>query len=69
MKIKATIMIDDDKLRPGAYVLNRHPGKLTKDRKFEIYSGGYVDSITQPDEEGYVVATITHAFTFATPIK
>lgn len=58
-----------NKLHPGAFVLNRHPGKLTKDRKFEIYSGGYVDSITEPDEEGYVVAKITHAFTFATPIK
>ncbi|MGN1343668.1 MAG: hypothetical protein ACI4U3_03760 [Traorella sp.] len=58
-----------NKLHPGAYVLNRHPGKLTRDRKFEIYSGGYVESITEPDEEGNVVAKITHAFTFVTPIK
>lgn len=58
-----------NKLHPGAYVLNRHPGKLTKDRKFEIYSGGYVESVSEPDEEGNVVAKITHVFTFATPIK
>ncbi|RHW45119.1 hypothetical protein DS832_08370 [Bombilactobacillus bombi] len=58
-----------NKLHEGAYVLNRHPGKITKDRKFEIYSGGYVKSITKPDVDGNVVATITHAFTFATPLK
>lgn len=59
----------NNKLQEGAYVLNRHPGKITKDRKFEIYSGGYIESITEPDAEGNVVATITHAFTFATPLK
>ncbi|USS90814.1 DUF3883 domain-containing protein [Fructilactobacillus carniphilus] len=58
-----------NKLHEGAYVLNRHPGKITKDRKFEIYSGGYVKNITEPDDNGNVIATITHAFTFATPLK
>ena len=33
------------KLKEGAVVLNRHPGKITKDRKWEIYGGGYVESI------------------------
>lgn len=58
-----------NKLHKGTYVLNRHSGKITKDRKFEIYSGGYVESITEPDADGNVEATITHAFTFTTPLK
>lgn len=51
------------KLKAGAVVLNRHPGKITKDRKWEIYGGGYVESISEPDEAGNVTAVITHAFT------
>ena len=50
------------KLKSGAVVLNRHPGKITKDRKWEIYGGGYVESVSEPDEEGNVTAVITHAF-------
>lgn len=57
------------KLKPGAFVLNRHPGKITKNRKFEIYAGGYVESVTEPDVEGNVTAVITHAFTIEPPIK
>ena len=41
-----------NKMHVGAFVLNRRPGKLTKDRKFEIYAGGYVESISEPDAEG-----------------
>lgn len=58
-----------NKMHVGAFVLNRHPGKITKDRKFEIYAGGYVDSISEPDDEGNVVAKITHAFHIVPPIK
>lgn len=58
-----------NKMHVGAFVLNRHPGKITKDRKFEIYAGGYVESITEPDEEGNVTATISHAFNIVPPIK
>lgn len=58
-----------NKLHKGAYVLNRHSGKVTKDRKFEICAGGYVENITEPDADGTVEATITHAFTFTTPLK
>lgn len=58
-----------NKMRPGAYVLNRHPGKITKDRKFEIYGGGYVESISEPDGAGNVVAKITHPFKFVAPLK
>ncbi|MDB1684465.1 hypothetical protein [Enterococcus durans] len=57
------------KLKAGAVVLNRHPGKITKDRKWEIYGGGYVESISEPDEAGNVTAVITHAFTIEPPIK
>jgi hypothetical protein len=58
-----------NKMHVGAFVLNRHPGKITKDRKFEIYAGGYVESISDPDEDGNVTATITHAFNIVPPIK
>lgn len=57
------------KLKEGAVVLNRHPGKITKDRKWEIYGGGYVESISEPDEDGNVVAVISHAFKIEPPIR
>lgn len=58
-----------NKVEVGAFVLNRHPGKITKDRKFEIYGGGYVEKIEPMDDEGNVVATISHAFEIEPPIK
>ena len=58
-----------NRLVPGAYVLNRHPGKFTTDRKFEIYGGGYIEKITPIDDQGNVVATISHAFKIDPPIK
>lgn len=57
------------KLKAGAFVLNRHPGKITKDRKFEIYAGGYVESVSKPDEDGNVTAVISHAFKIEPPIR
>ncbi|HEL9599100.1 TPA: DUF3883 domain-containing protein [Streptococcus suis] len=57
------------KLNVGAFVLNRHPGKITKDRKWEIYGGGYVESISDPDADGNVIAKISHAFTIEPVIK
>lgn len=59
----------NNKLKVGAFVLNRHSGKLTEDKKFEIYAGGYVQSISEPDNEGNVTALITNAFTITPPIK
>lgn len=59
----------NNKLKKGSLVLNRHPGKITSDRKFEIYGGGCVESISEPDEEGNVTAVISHAFTIVPPIK
>lgn len=57
------------KLKAGSVVLNRHSGKITKDRKWEIYGGGYVESISEPDENGNVVAIISHAFKIEPPIR
>lgn len=47
-----------NKLHVGAFVLQRKPGKLTKDRKFEIYAGGMITHISVPDDKGNVVARI-----------
>ena len=58
-----------NRVNVGAFVLNRHPAKITGDKKFEIYAGGYVESISKPDSEGNVVAKISHAFTIDPPIK
>lgn len=58
-----------NRVEVGAFVLNRHPGKITKDRKFEIYGGGYVEKIGPIDDQGNVVATISHAFVIEPPIK
>lgn len=58
-----------NRLHVGAFVLGRRPGKLTKDRKFEIYSGGVVSHISDPDSEGNVVATIDRPFRIIPPIR
>ncbi len=58
-----------NKVVPGTPVLNRRPGKLTKTRKFEIFGGGFIESIGEPDDEGNVVATISHPFEFVEPIR
>lgn len=58
-----------NKMRVGAFVLNRHPAKIQKDHKFEIYSGGYVKSISEPDKDGNVVAELSHAFEIIPPLK
>lgn len=57
------------KLEVGSVVLNRHPGKITKDRKWEIYGGGYISSISEPDDDGNVTAEISHAFKIEPPIR
>ena len=57
------------KLKAGAVVLNRNSGKITKDRKWEIYGGGYVESVSEPDEDGNVIAVISHAFKIEPPIR
>jgi len=52
----------NNKLKVGALVLNRRPGKLNKDKKFEIYGGGCITHITEPDSKGNVIAKISDAF-------
>lgn len=59
----------NNKLKAGMPVLSRHPGKITKNRKFEIYGGGVVTSISSPDEEGNVIAQISRPFRFLNPIE
>lgn len=58
-----------NKMHVGAYVLIRTPGKSNKDRKFRIIGGGYVESISDPDENDDVVATLSHWFDIVPPIK
>ncbi|MGN0482332.1 MAG: DUF3883 domain-containing protein [Lachnospiraceae bacterium] len=58
-----------NKMHVGAFVLHRRPGKLNRDRKFTIYAGGVISSITEPDEEGNVTATISNVFAIVPPIK
>lgn len=58
-----------NKVRVGDVVLFRHTGKHTKDRKFEIYAGGVIESITAPDPEGYVVASISRLFEIQPAIR
>lgn len=59
----------NNRIKVGALVLNRRPGKLNKDRKFEIYGGGRITHITEPDSEGNVVATISDAFRIIPSIR
>lgn len=57
------------KLKEGSVFLYRLPGGAAVDRKFCIYGGGRVESISEPDENGNVRATITEGFRFAKPLK
>lgn len=58
-----------NKVEVGAPVLNRRPGKITRSRKFEIFGGGFIESIGEPDADGNVVAKISHPFEFVKPIR
>ncbi|MGF7401856.1 hypothetical protein MTT09_02130 [Campylobacter concisus] len=58
-----------NKLKVGAFVLNRHPCCVTKNKKFEIYAGGYVESISEPDAQGNVTAKISHVFNITPPLR
>jgi len=48
--------------------LYRRPGKSTKNRKFNIYGGGVIDYITEPDIDGYVYAMVKLSFKLKTSI-
>ena len=51
-----------NQLVKGAFFLYRRPGKLSPDKKFHIYGGGIVESITAPDANGNVIANIKLGF-------
>lgn len=57
-----------NKLTPGAIFLYRRPKKSSKKRKFYIYGGGMIESISTPDQDGYVYATIINGFKLLEPI-
>lgn len=52
----------NNKPKPGDAFLYRRPGKSSKTRKFYIYGGGIIESITTPDPEGFVLAKISKPF-------
>lgn len=58
-----------NKLKEGALFLYRLPGGAAVDRKFAIYGGGRIATISEPDEDGNVKATISEGFRFARPVK
>ena len=57
------------KLKEGALFLYRLPGGAAVDRKFSFYGGGRIESISDPDADGNVRASITEGFRFAKPLK
>ncbi len=59
----------NNKPRPGDAFLYRRPGKSTKNRKFNIYGGGIIDSITSPDPNGLVYAKVRSPFRLAEPLE
>lgn len=59
----------NNKPKPGDVFLYRRPGKSTANRKFNIYGGGVIDQITEPDRDGNVYATIKSAFRLKKPIE
>ena len=59
----------NNKPKEGDVFLYRRPGKSTANRKFNIYGGGVIAGITEPDREGNVLATITSPFRLKKPIE
>ena len=59
----------NNKPKPGDAFLYRRPGKSTANRKFNIYGGGVISRISDPDREGNVLAEIKSAFRLKTPIE
>ena len=58
-----------NQLVPGAFFLYRRPGKLSPDKKFHIYGGGIIDSISSPDPQGNVIAKIKLGYELNTIIN
>lgn len=58
-----------NRLKEGAIFLYRRPGRINKDRKFEIVGGGIIGSIIKQDDLGNVKAFIENGFKFTKPLK
>ena len=59
----------NNKPKEGDAFLYRRPGKSAKNRKFNIYGGGIIDYITEPDPEGNVFAKVRSPFRLAEPLE
>lgn len=59
----------NNKPKPGDAFLYRRPGKSTKNRKFNIYGGGVIEFITEPDPDGNVLAKVRSPFRLAEPLE
>ena len=57
-----------NRLKEGSYVLFRRPKKSSKINKFYLYGGAIIESISLPDEDGFVDAKLSKAFKFSEPI-
>lgn len=58
-----------NQLYVGAFVLGRVPSGQSEDNKFRIDTGGIITHISEPDKEGFLVATIGNTFKIDPPIK
>ena len=59
----------NNKPQPGDVFLYRRPGKSTSNRRFNIYGGGIIDFITEPDRNGNVLAKIRSPFKLMKPLE
>lgn len=59
----------NNKPKAGDVFLYRRPGKSTKNRKFNIYGGGVIDNITEPDKDGNVYAMVKLPFKLKNPLE
>ena len=59
----------NNKPQEGDAFLYRRPGKSTKNRKFNIYGGGIIARITDPNPDGLVYAEVKSPFRLAVPLE
>lgn len=59
----------NNKPKAGDAFLYRRPGKSTANRKFNIYGGGVIDYITEPDADGNVLAIVKLPFKLREPLE
>lgn len=59
----------NNKPQSGDAFLYRRPGKSTSNRKFNIYGGGIIDFITEPDRDGNVLAKVRSPFKLKEPLE